>query len=299
MLSSLAPLLAVLTTAAVDPPQAIAVLDVVDQRPTSQRPPDNAVQRAFETVLTESKRFQIVPRKPGQNARCTEDECRMRFARELGVERVLATQIETGHGECLVTATILNAAKSLPEVVAYRPTACDQTSVLAIVKNELGPALRRDQGSVAVAAPKMKLVPLSDRRIVGDWEIKHVGSLKGTPPNLTGAQLHFGADGQFRGDGKVYVDRKDEPGELSLAGPYGFDGKVLGIRNWGAEFENCAVMTKKPATLKPAAVKESELTKQTTCKLYFETPDKIWIWYPGPAEGVILDTWTRAKASKQ
>lgn len=298
MLSFFLPFLAGAAVAAQSAPQPIALLDVEDQRPAAQRPVANAVQRAFEDVLVEAKTFQIVPRKPGQKAVCTDDDCRTAFARELKVDRVLSVKIETGHGECLITATILNVVNKIPEVTAYRPTLCDQTSVLAIVKNELGPALRRDQASQAVASPKPKLVPLSDQRIVGNWTIKHVGAKQGEPPNLTGAVLHFGADGQYRGDGKIFVDRGDAGGQLAIAGPYGFDGKILGIRNWGTEFEQCEVLTKKPASFKPAAINESDFSKAATCKLYFESRDKIWVWYPGVTEGVILDTWTRTRASK-
>jgi hypothetical protein len=281
------------------PPRLIAVLDVRDLRPAKLRPADNAVQRAFEEELTRGELFRIVPRKAGQNAVCADDECGLKLGRELGVERVLATRIESEHGECLVHAAILNTVINLPEVIAYRPTPCDQASVLAMVKKEIGPALRREQPAAQGSSPKPELVPLSDKRIVGNWDIKHIGAKRGSPPNLTGAQLRFGADGKYRGDGEVRVDRPDEPGMLSLAGPYGFNGKVLGIRNWGTEFEHCEVMTKKPASFTPSAVDESEFSKKATCKLYFETRDKIWVWYPGTDEGVILDTWTRARRASK
>src|SRR5688572_24509818 len=135
--SILASILAVLVTAADSPPQPIAVLDVLDHRAAKLKPAGNAVQRAFEEVLIEGKRFQLVARKPGQNAVCKDDDCRIKFAREHQVDRVLAARIEFEHGECLVHATIFNTATKLPEVIAYRPTTCDQPSALAIVKNEL------------------------------------------------------------------------------------------------------------------------------------------------------------------
>lgn len=295
MLSFFLPVLAGAAAAAQGPAPQIAVLEVIDDRPAAQRPVANAVQRAFEDVLVEAKAFQVVPKKQGQNAVCKDDDCRTAFARELKVDRVLWTRIETGHGECLVTATILNVVNKIPEVTAYRPTLCDQSSVLAIVKNQLGPALRRDQSSQAIPSPKPKLAPLSDKRIIGNWTIKHIGSKRGVPPNLSGAVLRFGADGQYRGDGKVYVDSGDAPGNLALAGAYGFDGKILSIRDWGLEFEQCQVLAKKPASFTAAAINETDFSKEATCRLYFETADKIWVWYPGPDEGVILDTWTRAK----
>lgn len=291
-MSSLAVVLAVLATAAEAPPP-VAVLDVLDERPANQRPAGNAVQRAFEEVLKEGKTYQIAPRKPGAKASCADDECRLAYGTAAGVDRVLATRIETGHGECLVTATLWNVVSKIPEVTAYRPTLCDQKSVLSIVKNEIGPALRKDMGSQESARVKPKLVPLSDKRIVGTWNVKHVGSQKGVAPNLTGAQLHFGADGQYKGDGKVNIDA-NEAGQLTLAGPYGFDGKLLTIHNWGTEFESCEVLQAKPATLTAAAVKSTDFNAKSTCKVYFESANKIWAWYPGQIEGVILDTWTRA-----
>jgi hypothetical protein len=281
-------------------PQPIAVLDLQDDRPVMMRPTNDAVQRAFEDALSKEQRFRVVAKKPGQNAVCTDDDCRVKFGRELRVERVLETRIEPGSGgQCLVHASILSTATGLPEITANRTTACDQTSVLAAVQHELGPALRKEPTVALTAAPaKPKPVPLTDKRIVGNWDIKHIGAKHGRAPNLTGAQLKFAADGKYRGEGEVHIDSDEHPGYLSIGGAYGFNGRVLSIRNWGTEFEHCEVMTKKPAELTPKGVNESEFSKQATCKLYFETPDKIWVWYPG-IEGVILDTWTRAsRASK-
>jgi len=150
-------------TRAADRRPVVAVFDVeCGPRVTLPKPALDGMAEYISSRLTESGRYQVVPRdqlkqrlvqeKTGSYKECFDQSCQIEIGKELAAEKTLATRIVKLGRRCTVSLTFYDLQKSATEVAATQHGGCEEDQVVDSLDKALGKVL----GGSSPPAPAAK-----------------------------------------------------------------------------------------------------------------------------------------------